>query len=396
MASPTLPRMASSDPAYKLIFSQARMVEDTLRGFLAPEWCDQLDFPTLDRMNAEYVGADLHHRLGDMVWRVEFGSGSPAGGPSLANGERPYLLVLFEFQSGVDPDMAWRMHEYVYLLHRHLRHSGTFKAQGREPPVLPVVVYNGERRWTAAGARPGPVAPPGTAEWIGNEARAYVLLDERARAEEGAGLKGSRLPPDNRMTTLIWLETSPMEARARLLAEAFERYAGEEEKGLREGYHARVKSAGGRYGNEALPRLEELERRLKEKRGGREMATLMEARTREFEERAIARGIAQGREQGIAQGRDEGRREMATLMEARTREFEERAIARGIVQGREQGIAQGIVQGREQGIARGRDEERARLLRLAERRLGPETAAQLSELLADADGADEDTAQTGD
>ena len=376
MASLTLPRMASSDPAYKLIFSQARMVEDTLRGFLAPEWCDQLDFPTLDRMNAEYVGADLHHRLGDMVWRVEFGPGSPAGGPPLANGERPYLLVLFEFQSGVDPDMAWRMHEYVYLLHRHLRHSGTFKAEGREPPVLPVVVYNGERRWTAAGARPGPVAPPGTAEWIGNEARAYVLLDERARAEEGAGLKGSRLPPDNRMTTLIRLETSPMEARARLLAEAFERYAGEEEKGLREGYHARVKSAGGRYGNEALPPLEELERRLKEKRGGREMATLMEARTREFEERAVARGIAQGR--------DEGRREMETLMEARTREFEERAIARG------------IAQGREQGIARGRDEERARLLRLAERRLDPETAAQLSELLADADGADEDTAQTGD
>ena len=364
MASPTLSRMASSDPAYKLIFSQARMVEDTLRGFLAPEWCDELDFPTLDRMNAEYVDADLHHRLGDMVWRVEFGPGSPAGGASLANGERPYLLVLFEFQSGVDPDMAWRMYEYVYLLHRHLRHSGTFKAQGREPPVLPVVVYNGERRWTAAGARPGPVAPPGTAEWIGNEARAYVLLDERARAEEGAGLKGSRLPPDNRMTTLIRLETSPMEVRARLLAEAFERYAGEEEKGLREGYHARVKSAGGRYGNEALPRFEELERRLKEKQGGREMATLMEARTREFEERAIA------------QGRDEGRREMATLMEARTREFEERAVA--------------------QGIARGRAEERARLLRLAERRLGPETAAQLSELLADADGADEDTAQAGD
>ena len=374
MASLTLSRMASSDPAYKLIFSQARMVEDTLRGYVAPEWCDELDFPTLGRMNAEYVGADLHQRLGDMVWRVEFEPGSPSGGPPLANGERPYLLVLFEFQSGVDPDMAWRMHEYVYLLHRHLRHNGTFKAEGREPPVLPVVVYNGERRWTAAGARPGPVAPPGTADWIGNEARAYALLDERARADEGADLMGSRLPPDNRMTTLIRLETSPMEARPRLLAEAFERYAGEEEKGLREGYHARVKSPGGRYGNEALPPFEELERRLKERQGGREMATLMEARTREFEERAIARG------------RDEGRREMATLMEARTREFEERAIARG------------IAQGREQGIARGRAEERARLLRLAERRFGPETAARLSELLAGADGADgaeEDTAQTG-
>ena len=252
-------------------------------------------------------------------------------------------------------------------MHRHLRHNGTFKAEGREPPVLPVVVYNGERPWTAAGARPGPVAAPGAAEWIGNEARAYVLLDERARADEGADLMGSRLPPANRMTTLIRLETSPAEVRPRLLVEAFERYAGEEEKGLREGYHARVRHSRGRYGNDDLPPFEELERRLNERRGGGEMATLMEARTREWEERAIARG------------RDEGRREMATLMEAWTREWEERTFARG----------------REQGIARGRAEERARLLRLAERRLGPETAAQLSELLADADGADEDAAQAG-
>ena len=101
------------------------------------------------------------------------------------------------------------------------------------------------------------------------------------------------------------------------------------------------------------------------------MATLMEARTREFEERAIARG----REQGIAQGRAEERREMATLMEARTREFEERAIARG--------------------IAQGRAEERALLLRLAERRFGAEMAAELSELVEKADGA-EDSTRTGD
>ena len=39
--------------------------------------------------------------------------------------------------------------------------------------------------------------------------------------------------------------------------------------------------------------------------------------------------------------------------------------------------------------------ERTRLHRLVERWLGPETAAQLSELLADTDGADEGIAQAG-
>ncbi len=360
-------RMASSsDPAYKLLLAQPRMVEDIVCGFLAPEWCGQLDFSTLTQGNAEYIGADLHNRIGDMVWRVAFEPASPSGGPPLANGERPYLLLLFECQSTVDPDMAFRMHEYVYLLHRHLRNNGTVKAEGRAPPVLPVVVYNGERPWTAAGARAGPVAAPGTAPppeaagWIGNEAWAYALLDERERAGEGADLMGSRLPPGNRMTTLIGLEANPVEARARLLVEAFERYPGEEEKGLREGYHARVRPPGGRYGDVGLPSFEEMERGLQESRGGKEMATLMEARTREFEERAVARG------------REQAFEEMETLLEARTREFEERAVARGIAEG-----------------------ERMLLRRQTERRFGAETAAQLSELLSEVEDA-EDLIKVGD
>ena len=364
MAPLTMPRMASSsDPAYKLLLAQPRMVEDVVCGFLAPGWCGQLDFSTLTQVNAEYIGADLHNRIGDMVWRVGFKPGSPSGGPPLANGERPYLLLLFECQSTVDPDMAFRMHEYVYLLHRHLRNNGTVKAEGRAPPVLPVVVYNGERPWTAAGARAGPVAAPETAGWIGNEAWAYALLDERERADEGADLMGSRLPPGNRMTTLIGLEAGPVEARARLLVEAFERYPGEEERGLREGYHARVRPPGGRYGDVGLPSFGEMERALQERRGGKEMATLMEARTREFVERAVARG------------REQAFEEMETLMEARTRESVERAVAQGVTQGRA--------------------EERALLLRLAERRFGAETAAELSELVEKADGA-EDSTRAGD
>ena len=57
-----MPRMASSDPAYKLLFSQPRMVEDTLRGYVAPHWCEALDFSTLTRMNAEYIGPERRTR----------------------------------------------------------------------------------------------------------------------------------------------------------------------------------------------------------------------------------------------------------------------------------------------------------------------------------------------
>ena len=75
--APIMPRMASSDPACKLLFSQPRMVEDTLRGYVAPHWYEALDFPTLAQMNAEYIGPELYNRIGDMLWRVEFREGSP-------------------------------------------------------------------------------------------------------------------------------------------------------------------------------------------------------------------------------------------------------------------------------------------------------------------------------
>ena len=276
------------------------------------------------------------------------------GGPPLDNGERPYLLVLFEFQSAVDPDMAWRMHEYVYLLQRHQRGNGTLKAEGREPPVLAVVVYNGDRAWTAGDERSGPVVEgPSGLEWTGNRTRTYVVLDERALAEGGGGPAGNgrrlpgarlrldRLPSDNRLTTLIGLETGVAEALPGLLWEAFERYAGEEEKGLREGYHARVRDSGALRGGEGLPPLAEMERVLEARRGGRQMPGLMEARVMEWEARVLERG----REQGVAQGRVEG--------------------------------------------------ERTLLRRQAASRFGAETAARLSELLADVEDA-EDLIEVGD
>ena len=186
------------------------------------------------------------------------------------------------------------------------------------------------------------------------------------------------------MTTLIGLETGSAEELPGLLLEAFERYAGEEEKGLREGYHARVRYSRTPHGGERLPPLAEMERALEARRGGREMPTLMDARAMEWEARVLERGREQGREQALAEMEQalEARRggsEMPTLMDARAMEWEARVLERG----------------REQGIAQGRAEERALLRRLAERRFGTETAGQVSELLADVAGA-ADLLQAGD
>ena len=111
--------MATSDHPFKLIHADPRMVEDALHGFVAQDWADRLDFSTLAPLDKEHIGPALHRRIGDKAWRVERRDGAP-----LADGRRPYLVVLLEFQSEADADMAWRMHEYLYLLELNQRDIG--------------------------------------------------------------------------------------------------------------------------------------------------------------------------------------------------------------------------------------------------------------------------------
>ena len=59
------------------------------------------------------------------------------------------LRLLAEFQSRVDPRMAERMLEYAAMLRRDLAREGKVRGpDGGQPPLLPLVVYNGRRPWT--------------------------------------------------------------------------------------------------------------------------------------------------------------------------------------------------------------------------------------------------------
>ena len=127
------------DPNYKRLFSFPRMVEDLLRGFLPGDWLAELDFSTLQKLPTEYVSDELLRRHGDCVWRMR-----------RRRGEWLYLLVVLEFQSTAEPRMALRILTYTSLLYQELVRNDALDARGRLPPVLPIVLYNGEARWRAA------------------------------------------------------------------------------------------------------------------------------------------------------------------------------------------------------------------------------------------------------
>ena len=297
------------DAAYKDLFSHPRMVEDLLRGFAAPEWSHTLDFSTLEKLPAEYVSDDLRRRHGDALWRVRFRDRTWL-----------YLLVMLEFQSTTDPYMAVRILVYTGLLYQDLIRRGAFGDDGRLPPVLPVVLYNGRPRWTAPAEVGDLISQAGEELAPFQPSQRYFLLDERRWGEDD-------LPRRNLVSALVGLENSgSAESLSRLLGALSGWLRGSEDDELRRAFVEWVRQVvlPGRFPGAAPPVAQALE-------GGGAM---------------LAESVKEWTEQWFREGQEKG-----------------------------------LEQGREQGLERGRAEERALLCRLAARKFGAETAARLEGLL---------------
>ena len=195
------------DASYKAFFARQRTVADTLRA-AAQDLARRLDLSTLERLPASFVTERLSQRLADMLWRVRT---HDAGWL--------YLLVLLEFQSTVDRRMALRMTDYAVRILRALD-KDDLGPGGEHPPILPVVVYNGARRWTAPTDVRDLFAPV-PRELLGYLPRHQYLLIEIQT------LDPARLPPDNVLSTIAMFEQagSPgqVEELARSLAARLER-----------------------------------------------------------------------------------------------------------------------------------------------------------------------------
>jgi hypothetical protein len=91
--------------------------------------------------------------------------------------------LLIEFQSTVDKYMALRMMVYIGLLYQDLIKRGDVLADGRLPPILPIVLYNGSKRWTAVTDVADLIpAVPGLVEQF-KPKLSYLLIDENAYSD---------------------------------------------------------------------------------------------------------------------------------------------------------------------------------------------------------------------
>ena len=201
------------DRADKALFAHALPVEHLVRGFVADllgadrAWVERLDFSTLERLPTEHIAPDLSSRINDTVWRVRFrdADASEAGGWL-------HVLVMVEFQSELDWFMALRIRTYADLLYASLWKDRRARRTDRLPALLPVVLYTGAARWTAASSVEALVAPPAVPGALLAAApvfsgASYIVVDTGAYA-------GRDLPAGNVVSLMIGAQLRPDAATA--------------------------------------------------------------------------------------------------------------------------------------------------------------------------------------
>ena len=330
-----------NDTTFKRIFSHRIMAQHLLDWFVgdlqgARDLVARLDLAGMRRSHEQTVGGhagDLHRFASDIVWEAPFAD-SPHPDPNAWLD----LLLLWELQRTPDRLMPLRIRNYVDCHHLDAwRADGRrFGAGDRLQPVLPIVIYTGRERWTAAQRVIDLVTPhPAGSHELANPLSlrsglfagdGYLLLDmHRVERDD--------FRDDNAVSLLAELtDPSPDASTARHARTLFDVLAGEDR-----------------------------DLRL-----------------------ALLQWIKQ--ESGL----DLGVNEMDTVERLQPAEregfFEDRKVTWGD-RIRAEGITAGRTEGRAEGLAVARAEEREHLIRLAERKFGQAPAHRLATLLEDTNDA---------
>ena len=321
-----------TDRVYKRFYADPAVVEEIVRDFVGGAWTRELDFATLERLPAEMIDPVLPVvRHADMMWRVRFR-------------DRPlHVVLLFEFQSSPDPNMAVRIAVETGVFYRELAKLRKRDPSVGEHVVVPVVVKSFEGPWTAARSM---------AEWLGGgvpeelaeyaAGQGYALLDEAAEAKKAGASGGAGGVV--RAAMALRRERDP--ARLSALVRSLDVQLGASSvarDALAEWIRSQMINSGATEAEVA------------------HLDTLREAGemyVNQFQE-TFRDGLAQGVEQGLAQGVEQG-------------------LAKGLAQGVEQGLAQGVEQGLAQGVEQGVKQAHVDIARW---KFGEETAERLAELL---------------
>ena len=99
---PTQPGPSVDDAAFKKLFSHPRLIELLIRRHV-PEWDEEIEYSTLERLPTELIDERLRRRYPDMMWRARTIDGTTD------------MILLLELQGRPERHMVLRTTTYNIL-----------------------------------------------------------------------------------------------------------------------------------------------------------------------------------------------------------------------------------------------------------------------------------------
>ena len=280
------------DSSYKLLFSEPEIIIDLLQGFVHEPWVKELDFTSLEKVSGSYITDDLRSREDDVIWRVIYRQ------------SWIYVYLLIEFQSTIDKYMAVRLMTYTGLLYQDLIKTKQLATQEQLPPIFPVVLYNGEKRWDAATELKDLIVnvPGGLEKYL--PSLNYLLLDE------GAFELNDLSPLKNLVAAIFRLENSTSrEDIIDVIGNLIEWLSTPEQSRLRRSFTIWIKRV-------LLP-TDDLEQAIPNINDLAEIKTMLAQRVSEWTSEWKQQGWIEGMEKGMEKGIESERALLVRLIQRR-------------------------------------------------------------------------------
>ena len=110
------------------------MVRELLESFVHEDFIKKLNFSTLQRLDKSFIIEDFREKESDLIYKINYK-------------DKPvYIFLLIEFQSTVDKFMVLRFLRYMCEFYEFLIQKKNIK---KLPAVFPLLLYNGDRKWTS-------------------------------------------------------------------------------------------------------------------------------------------------------------------------------------------------------------------------------------------------------
>jgi len=123
------------DYGYKRLFSNVTIFRQLLETFVDQPWVKELDFEHAQTIDHSFISDAYKETESDLIYKLKL------------NDQDVFIYVLLEFQSSVDRFISVRILNYITSLYVSLIKSGQIK--DKLPPVFPIMLYNGDAKWTA-------------------------------------------------------------------------------------------------------------------------------------------------------------------------------------------------------------------------------------------------------